>query len=95
MLNRRYHHRSNIQEKIMVTITIDVPDDLLRKLGEKALHERLKKQVELMRVMELGTEIRAALEAEGIDWESEWKSTREAAWHEYLNEQTRLKQLLQ
>jgi predicted transcriptional regulator len=80
---------------MMMTITIDVPDELLRKLGENALRERLKRQVELIRLMELGTEIRAALEAQGIDWETEWQTTRQAAWDEYLTEQPRLKGLLQ
>jgi predicted transcriptional regulator len=80
---------------MMTTITIDVPDELLRKLGENALRERLKRHVELIRLMELGIEIRTALEAQGIDWETEWQASRQAAWDEYLTEQPRLKELLQ
>ena len=70
----------------MITIQIDVREDIIQKAGKEAIKEYLQKQVNILQLRILGDEISTAMEESKFDMEQEFKTAQKEAWEEYKSQ---------
>ncbi len=70
----------------MITIHIDIKEDIIQKAGKNAIKEYLQKQVNLLQLRILGDEISTAMDESKFDMEQELKTAQKEAWEEYKSQ---------
>jgi hypothetical protein len=70
----------------MITIQIDVSEDIIQKLGKEAIKNYMHKQMNLLKLSVLGDEIRTAMEESNFDWEQELQLVKQESWEEYKSQ---------
>jgi hypothetical protein len=70
----------------MMTIQIDVSEDIIEKLGQTAIKDYLQNQVNLLKLSILGEEINQAIKASNLDIEAELQLAKQKAWEEYKSQ---------
>lgn len=75
-----------INNNNMVTIQIDVSEDIIHKLGKEAIKNYMQKQMNLLKLSVLGDEIRTAMEESNFDWEYELQLAKQQSWEEYKSQ---------
>jgi hypothetical protein len=67
----------------MVTISVNVQDDLVKLYGIEALKKLLEEELEYQRFRLLENKIHKAMSETDVDWEKEFEKKREEAFEEY------------
>ena len=67
----------------MVTIQLEVSEDIVAKMGKQGLIERLQRDLELEHLQLLAEKIHKATDEVGVDHEEIMKSARHKAWKTY------------
>lgn len=67
----------------MATLTIEVPDELVREYGLKALAEKIQRDLEWERMHRLALKLDAAVKEAGFDHDQLFKEAKHRAWKKY------------
>lgn len=67
----------------MATLTIEVPDEMVREYGLKALAEKIQRDLELERMHRLALKLDAAVKEAGLDHDQLFKEAKHRAWKKY------------
>ncbi len=64
----------------MTTVQVPVSDDLIQKIGQRAVEDFLQKQLQILRVQSLADGLGKAIDESGVDWDTELETARQEAW---------------
>jgi len=67
----------------MVTIQLEVSDEVVKKFGIDSLTQKLQQQLEVERLKILAEEINEAIQTAGLDSDVLFEEARAKAWEEY------------
>lgn len=70
----------------MMTIQIDVSEDIIQKVGKEAIKDYLQNQVNLLKLSILGEEINKAMTESNFNLEQELQLAKQEAWQEYKSQ---------
>ncbi|MCU0449619.1 MAG: hypothetical protein MUC97_07190 [Bernardetiaceae bacterium] len=66
-----------------MTLQIDVWYDLVEKLGQEALRQKVQQYLEWEKLRLAAQEIQESAQANGTDLSETWRQARSLAWDEY------------
>lgn len=67
----------------MATLTIEVPDELVKEMGLEAIAARFQKDLELEHMRRLALKLDTAVREAGLDHDQLFKEARREAWKEF------------
>jgi hypothetical protein len=67
----------------MATLTIEVPDEMVREYGLKALAKKIQRDLEWERMHRLALKLDAAVREAGLDHDQIFKESRRESWKEF------------